>query len=226
MLGVLAAVLRYTLFRGRNFGWVIAVLIVAMLAAVPTIRDQWRKSADLAAFAPDEVRPDRLTLEEGGLLQLQLNAAGLTCGYHCPDLTQAGFVTEVKESDLVWVQDGRYGEEMGVLDLWRALDAPDRSQPFPYRHALIISWFYQLPGASAFESYRFPHWPESAHGVVSLVSIPPDGILDMTKAAPHYRRFNIQDDWSQYPFLTFANDTDHSPHVEDMVREIISLQPR
>ncbi|TRW95471.1 hypothetical protein FNJ84_15910 [Paracoccus sp. M683] len=207
---VLTAVLTLLIHRilsRRGWRWPIlgATGIAVALSCLPALSDRVTMRRDLAALAPDSIRPDQLTLPPGRLLHLQnMNTAGITCREECP-FAQLPFVSDVTVADIQRVTDPEGYPPSRPIDLWAALDNPDRNAPFPYSYAFISATSYWYAKGIGATDYRLPHWPETTSGAHMLVSVPPDGQLDLAHATTHYRRLNLQLEQAEWGLWGFAS---------------------
>ncbi len=220
LTALVALVLYRLVFRRRRWGMAISVGLALALSSIPPVLDRVMLRRELARYAPDEIRPTRLTLAPGPLLHLQeANHAGVTCGAECA-FDALPFVTESAVLDL------RNHAAAGPLNLWDMLPAADRAQPFPYRYAFVsISTTSYAGMLGLIDHYRKPYWPEIgiSKGAHMLVEIPESGVLDLARAPVHFRRFNLQADLAQAPFWGFAEHTAIFPEVGEIFADLAGV---
>jgi hypothetical protein len=222
----LTAALALTVFAGMPARWVLALGVAIALSCVPVAWKRHQLEKDVEALVQDEVWPANLVLEPGALLHLEpSNHAGLTCGRSCFD-ERAKFMTHVDTDEPARVFSWTSSEQLGVEDLWDAIEAPDRSEPFPYKYLFLSTDAWRLSGPGDDNSYRKPHWPKSIQGVHMLVSIPETGVVDFDTAQVHYRRFNVQYEVPEYPYWGFVTKTQNKPYVDEIVSDLVALQPQ
>ena len=216
----LAWLLYRLVFRRRRWAILPSLVLALALSCIPALLDRMALSRDLAQYAADEIRPDRIALPPGPLLHLQeSNHAGITCDWDCP-FADLPFVTEITTDDLLRFTDLQGDLLKAPIDLWRVSENPNRSQPYPYRYAFISVPTYWYATAIGVADYRKPYWPEDGKGVHMLVELPPDGILDLRSATTHYRHFNIQTDLASYFFWGISGETVQDPPVSEMFQDI------
>ncbi|WP_368187805.1 hypothetical protein [Aestuariibius sp. HNIBRBA575] len=206
--------------KGVPLRGVLALGIVAVVAAIPILKEQYELRRDLAVLEMWEMRPTQLSPLPGSLLTIDSYAGG--CRYVCPDLTEASFVTSVTHAKGGSMLEPSY-EPITEGDLWTVLDDPDRSQPFPYDYVLLMVPAFVLPEVIPYSDYRVPGWPDGVNTAVVLVRAPVDGILDLRESDILYKRLELQRDMTQYPFWPYATDTRWTPSVVSLIEEIIAL---
>lgn len=216
----LAWLLYRLVFRRRRWAILPSLAIALLLSCIPALLDRTALSRDLAQYALDEIRPDRITLPPGPLLHLQeSNHAGITCDLDCP-FADLPFVTQVATDDLRRFTDMQGDPLEAPLDLWSAVEHADRSRPFPYRYAFISAPTYWYAKAIGVADYRKPHWPRDGKGAHMLIELPPDGMLDLQSATTQYRRFNIQRNRAYYFLWGIASETEQYPTVAEIFQDI------
>lgn len=220
---LLAWLLYRLVFRRRRWTILPSLFLALALSCVPALLDRSALNRDLARYAPDEITPDRIILPSGPLLHLQeSNHAGITCDLDCP-FSDLPFVSQVAIDDLRRLTDEQGNPLDARLDLWSALDNPDRSQAFPFRYAFISAPVYWYATAIGVADYRKSYWPKDGKGVHMLVELPPDGILDLTTAATHYLRFNIQTDLARYLFWGIGRQTEQQPSTSQIFQDLLAI---
>ncbi|MFC3526621.1 hypothetical protein ACFOMH_00445 [Paracoccus mangrovi] len=220
LLTALLAVLLYRLiFRGRRWGMAISVALALAASCVQPVLDRIALWRDLDRYAADEIRPDRLILPPGRLLHLQEgNHAGVTCDAECPFDTLS-FVTGSTELELRDAVDW-------PLNLWDMLPEADPAEPFPYRYAFVSVSTTSYAGMLGLtDLYRKPDWPDIgvSKGVHMLVEIPQDGVLDLTQAPVHFRRFNLQADLAMAPFWGIVSSSTIWPEVGTIFADLAAV---
>lgn len=224
---VLALILVKTVFKGRSWRWPVSFGFVLAASCMPWLLDRISISRDVAAYGPDIISPETLTLEAGALWRLEdSNHAGITCGYFC-NYDALPFVTEVSgsESPAYGLQFHNTGHQLGQHNLWDGLygRTPTEGEPFPYQYAYISLLSYQDYGVPQSGNYRKPHWPEDGKGVHLLVRLPENGQIDFGNADVLYRRYNIQTE-AALPFLWgIARGTVQIPSSVTIFQDLVAI---
>lgn len=221
LLGVLTWLIWLFFFRRLPMGVLLAFMVaLAVFCAKPAL-DRLVFWHQLGTFAPDEIRPKALALPPGDLLWIDGNYAGGACGWDCP-LDELPFVTRLTPGNIIYQQLDP--QNPATLDLWRFLEAPDRTRPIGFRYAFISLGAFEYADAAGIPKSRQETWPDHPVSALVLVEVPESGLLDLRHAKTHFRRFTAQRDVGSY--LTFGglfNETINSPDVQDMVRDLVRV---
>ncbi len=226
---ILIVLIAKVVFRGAWWGWLLAAAGVIAASCVPWWLDRQELQREVAAFAPDEIIPDTLTLAPGALWHIEEgNHAGVTCSWEC-DFGDFPFVTKVDSGGVEYaLQLGSSGQPIDRHNLWDGLYDVTRApgQDFPYQYAYIGLSIYRDYGVPQSGDYRKPHWPASGKGVHMLVVLPADGILDFATADVLYRRHNVQRDMAQPFFWGQATQTVQYPSTKMIFDDLHAVATR
>lgn len=227
---LLTAGLTWVMYRliARPRGWGAgAVLLIAggviLCSNLPAIIDRLDLRRDLAAYAPDEIRPASLSLPPGSLLHIRDdNHAGITCSIDCPFDTLP-FVTGVTAVEDTAITDATGEPDTLPVNLWALIEGDRGNAPFPYDYIVLSVPTYWYATAIRVPDDRKPSWPEGGKGAHMLIKAPADGLLDLTTAETLYRRFNIQTDLAEYLSWGFKDTTEHAPTLNAIFQDIQSI---
>lgn len=227
---LVTGLLTWGLYRliARPLGWGGAAMlpiagVVILCSNLPALIDRLDLRRDLAAYAPDEIRPASLSPPPGTLLHIRDgNHAGITCTTDCPfgTLPFVSSVTAVEEAPIT----GEDGEPDTLpINLWALIEEERGSGPFPYDYLFLSVPTYWYATAIGVPDYRKPYWPEDGKAAHLLIKAPADGMLDLITAETLYRRFSIQTDLDEYWSWGLKDTTDHAPTLNAIFQEIRSM---